>query len=165
MTAETDIEAKLAKVAQSYDAMPYVSVGVKQSQPNRLAAIAQIFGLIVKPLKQARVLEVGSAEGGNILPLALRFPKAEFVGIDISSVQIERGKQHVKALGLNNVRMECRSVTNLRPALGQFDFIICHGIYSWVERPVQDAIFNALKTYLAPHGIGFVSYNVLQAGA
>ena len=161
MTADPDIEANLAEVARSYDAMPYVSVGVKQSQPNRLAAIAQIFGLSPKPLRQARVLEIGSAEGGNILPLALRFPKAEFVGIDISSVQIERGKQHVKALGLTNVRMECRSVTNLRPALGQFDFIICHGIYSWVERPVQEAIFNALKTFLAPQGIGFVSYNVL----
>ena len=148
-------------MAQSYDAMPYVSVGVKQSQPNRLAAIAQIFGLTAKPLAQARVLEIGSAEGGNILPLALRFPKAEFVGIDISPVQIERGRQHVKALGLTNVRMECCSVTNLRPALGQFDYIICHGVYSWVEKPVQDAIFNALKSHMAPQGIGFVSYNVL----
>ena len=161
MTPKTDIEAKLAQVAQSYDAMPYVSVGVKQSQPNRLAAIAQIFGLTAKPLAQARVLEIGGAEGGNILPLALRFPKAEFFGIDISPVQIERGRQHVKALGLSNVRMECCSVTNLRPALGQFDFIICHGIYSWVEKPVQDAIFDALKKHLAPRGIGFVSYNVL----
>ncbi len=141
--------------------MPYVSVGVKQSQPNRLAAIAQIFGLSAKPLAQARVLDIGSAEGGNLLPLALRFPKAEFMGIDISPVQIERGRQHVKALGLSNVHLECCSVTDLRPALGQFDFIICHGIYSWVEKPVQDAIFHALKAHLAPQGIGFVSYNVL----
>ncbi|MEP6827751.1 MAG: class I SAM-dependent methyltransferase [Aestuariivirga sp.] len=161
MTAETDIQANLAQVAQSYDTMPYVSVGVKQSQPNRLAAIAQIFGLAAKPLAQARVLEIGCAEGGNILPLALRFPKAEFVGIDISPVQIERGQQQAKALGVNNLDLHCRSVTDLNPALVQFDFIICHGIYSWVERPVQDAIFGALKSHLAPQGIGFVSYNVL----
>ena len=148
-------------MAQSYDAMPYVSVGVKQSQPNRLAAIAQIFGLSVKTLAQARVLEIGCAEGGNILPLALRFPKAEFVGIDISPVQIERGQQQAKALGLSNLHLHCCSVTNLDSVLGQFDFIICHGIYSWVEKPVQDAIFIALKSHLAPQGIGFVSYNVL----
>ena len=161
MTTETEFQASLAQVAQSYDAMPYVSVGVKQSQPNRLAAIAQIFGLAAKPLAQARVLEIGCAEGGNILPLALRFPKAEFIGIDISPVQIERGQLQAEALGVRNLRLLCRSVTDLDPALGQFDFIICHGIYSWVEKPVQDAILSALKSHLAPQGIGFVSYNVL----
>ena len=161
MTTETDIQANLLQVAQSYDAMPYVSVGVKQSQPNRLAAIAQIFGLAAKPLAQARVLEIGCAEGGNILPLALRFPKAEFVGVDISPVQIERGQLQAKALGVGNLRLFCRSVTELDPALGQFDFIICHGIYSWVEKPVQDAILSVLKSHLAPQGIGFVSFNVL----
>ena len=156
-----DSAPDLAQVAQSYDAMPYVSVGVKQSQPNRLAAIAQIFGLSPKPLERARVLEIGSAEGGNIVPLALRFQNAEFVGIDISPVQIERGKKHVRELALSNVQLVCCSVTDLPANLGQFDFIICHGIYSWVEMPVQNAIFAALKNHLAPHGIGFVSYNVL----
>lgn len=141
--------------------MPYVSVGVKQSAPYRLAAIAQIFGLAAKPLTQARVLEIGCAEGGNLLPLALRFPKATFVGLDISPAQIESGQKYAKALSAGNLQLLCGSVTDLDPALGQFDFIICHGIFSWVERAVQDAIFTALKSHLAPQGIGFVSYNVL----
>lgn len=161
MSAETDTETKLAQVAQSYDAMPYVSVGVKQSQPNRLAAIAQIFGLAAKPLAQARVLELGCANGGNLLPLALRFSQAEFVGVDISPVQIAYGKQQAEALHIKNLDLICCSVTDLPATLGQFDFIICHGIYSWVEKPVQDAIFNALKSHLTAQGIGFVSYNVL----
>ena len=155
-----DAKSNLAQVAQSYDALPYVSVGVKQSQPNRLAAIAQIFGLTAKPLAHSRVLEIGCAEGGNLLPLTLRFPQATFVGIDISPVQIERGQHHVKALGVSNLQLLCCSVTELPSDLGQFDFIICHGIYSWVESFVRDSIFKAIKKHLASQGIGFVSFNV-----
>jgi methyltransferase-like protein len=45
-------------------------------------------------------------------------------------------------------------------ALGQFDFILCHGVYSWVPYNVQEAILAAIRTLLTPEGVAFVSYNV-----
>ena len=41
----------------------------------------------------------------------------------------------------------------------KFDYIIVHGIYSWVPDFVKDAIFEVGKNYLSPHGLIYISYN------
>jgi methyltransferase-like protein len=45
-------------------------------------------------------------------------------------------------------------------ALGEFDFVISHGVYSWVPEDVQVAILSACQKLLAPNGIAYLSYNV-----
>src|SRR4051812_10540274 len=45
-------------------------------------------------------------------------------------------------------------------AFGQFDFVIAHGVYSWVPPDVQDAILSAFRTLMAPTGVAYASYNV-----
>ncbi len=45
-------------------------------------------------------------------------------------------------------------------SLGQFDFVVCHGVYSWVAQNVQQAILAAFRAALAPRGVGYISYNV-----
>src|SRR5262249_6262531 len=42
---------------------------------------------------------------------------------------------------------------------GQFDYIICHGVYSWVPAEVRDKILAICSQNLAPNGIAYVSYN------
>ena len=43
--------------------------------------------------------------------------------------------------------------------LGQFDYIVAHGVYSWVPADVRDAMMRLIKRCLAPSGIAYVSYN------
>ena len=148
-------------IAQSYDEIPYASWPLTSLQPARLAALAQLFGMPFAPPQTARTLEIGCASGGHIIPLAYASPQAHFTGVDLSPVQIHDGQARVKRLGLHNVDLQCRSLTEIGAADGQFDYIVCHGVYSWVPEPVRQAILRLCRARLAPEGIAVVSYNVL----
>jgi SAM-dependent methyltransferase len=63
-------------------------------------------------------------------------------------------------LGLDNVELVHGDIAHLdRAAVGQFDFIICHGVYSWVPHEVQEAILAACGQLLSPSGVAYVGYN------
>lgn len=159
--APGDLEASLARTARKYDLLPYESKPFPQSQPARLAGIARIFGLQSVPLDSARVLELGCASGGNIIPHAARYPNARFVGIDLGKAQVAAGRTRIEFLGLKNIELLCGSFTEIGEEIGSFDYIICHGVFSWVPSAVQDAICSIIRQHLSPLGIACVSYNVL----
>ena len=145
----------------AYDAVPYESHAFPQTAPGHLAAIAYLFGMDTMDVSTARVLEIGCAAGGNLIPFAMLHPQARVVGIDLSSVQVDQGRRRVQALGLWNLELLQGDVAAMDlTALGQFDFIICHGVYSWVPANVQEAILSAFDTVLAPKGVAYISYNV-----
>lgn len=156
-----DIESIIARTALKYDLLPYESKPFAQSQPGRLAAICKLFGLDVAPLETARILELGCASGGNIIPHAVRYPDATFVGVDLARTQVAAGRARIKSLGLKNIEILCQSFTEIDEDLGQFDYIICHGVFSWVPPAVQDAIFRVVRARLSPVGVACISYNVL----
>ena len=145
----------------AYDAVPYESHAFPQTAPGRLAAVAYLLGLDALDVSTARVLEIGCAAGGNLIPFALSHPQAQVVGIDLSPVQVDHGRRRVQSLGLANLELLQGDVASMDLAgLGQFDFIICHGVYSWVPENVQEAILTAFHTMLAPGGVAYISYNV-----
>lgn len=143
----------------SYDEVPYFSRPFSQTHPGRLAVIARLSGLETAPIEGARVLELGCAGGGNLIPLAVALPDARFVGVDLSAVQVAEGRELIAALGLSNIELRQADVLELDESLGTFDYAVVHGVYSWVPRPVQDKILAVLRAHLAPSGVGYVSYN------
>jgi len=116
-------------------------------------------GLRPAPVGRCRVLEIGCAGGGNLLPMALTLPGSTFLGIDLSARQVEEGQKVVSELALKNVTLEHRSVLSVGEADGLFDYIICHGVYSWVPPPVQENILQVCSRNLGPNGVAYVSYN------
>ena len=151
----------LERTAAYYDAAPYTSHAFPLTQPGRLSAIAHMFGLRAPPVPTARVLELGCAAGGNLLPLAQRFPDSTFLGVDLSRVQVEHGRRRLGRLGLKNAELRLGSITEVGEADGIFDYIICHGVYSWVPEQVREAILHVCGTRLADNGMAIVSYNVM----
>lgn len=150
--------AAVAAVGTSYDEVPYESHPYPQSHPDRLATIATLFGMKPAPVTKCRVLELGCAAGGNLIPMAASLPNSEFVGIDSSTRQIGDGQELVDALKLGNIKLRCADfsdVENEEP----FDYIIAHGIYSWVADPVQEKLLEICGKALAPNGVAYVSYN------
>jgi SAM-dependent methyltransferase len=143
-----------------YDVVPYESHPFPQSTAEHLEALAFLFGLDAPALKQARVLELGCAAGGNLIPIAARHPNASMVGVDLSSVQIRQGQAAIDKAQLKNIELRALDITGIDASFGQFDYIICHGVYSWVPAPVQDAILRICSQNLAPEGVAYVSYNV-----
>jgi methyltransferase-like protein len=153
--------ASASRNATSYAEMPYDSSPFRQTHPDRLATLSVLLGLEPPPLPSCRVLELGCASGGNLLPLAVAYPHAQFAGVDVSAVQIAQGQAAVDACGLGNVRLLARSVTEIDERLGKFDYIIAHGLYSRVPNKVQEAILNVCSRNLTEQGVAYVSYNTL----
>ncbi len=145
----------------AYDEVPYESFSYPHTQPPALYTAAKLFNMNPPDFKTARVLELGCASGGNILPLALLYPKAKFHGIDLSARQIEDGKNHIKALKIKNLTLEQMDIMKFPEDAGEYDYIICHGILSWVPGPVQDKILEILAKHLKPNGLAHLSYNCL----
>lgn len=148
-----------SEVGASYDEVPYQSAAFVESHPNRLAVIARLFGLKPAPVDKCRVLELGSSMGGNIAPMAAYLPNSEFVGIDLSPVQISAGQKAIVASGLKNIRLEVRSILDIDENFGKFDYIIAHGVYSWVPEIVRDKIIEVCSKNLSPNGVAYISYN------
>lgn len=151
----------LGQIAASYDDLPYISKPFPKTHPARIGAIARLLGLPAAPAETARVLEIGCASGGNIIPQAFYHPGARFLGVDLGVKQIAEGQAKIAGLGLTNIELRCQSVTELDEAEGQFDYIVAHGIYSWVPEFVSDAILRICRALLAPGGVIMISYNVL----
>lgn len=143
-----------------YDAVPYDSHPFPQSAVEHLEALAYLFGLDAPDPSGARVLELGCAAGGNLIPFAARHPHAHAIGVDLSPVQVAQGAAAVEAAGLSNVELRAFDISQIDASFGQFDYIVCHGVYSWVPGPVQDAILRVCSQNLAPNGVAYISYNV-----
>ena len=148
------------RLRASYDAAPYDSWPITASHIDRLATIARLHGIAAPGADRCRVLEIGCGTGGNLLPLALEFPQSTFLGTDFSSAQIAIGERERAVIGISNLRLEPTNVEDLDASAGEFDYIICHGVFSWVPPRVQDAILRVCSTNLAPNGVAYVSYNV-----
>jgi methyltransferase-like protein/2-polyprenyl-3-methyl-5-hydroxy-6-metoxy-1,4-benzoquinol methylase len=145
----------------TYDETPYQSFPYSQSRPERLATLATLFGMTPPNFETARVLELGCASGGNLIPHAVHYPKGHYVGVDLSKVQIDAGLAEIKALGLKNIELKHCSITDIDASFGKFDYIICHGVLSWVPDFVRDKIFEIANKNLTENGVAYISYNTL----
>lgn len=154
------MENTAADSAKDYDEYPYDSLPFPQSHPDRLATMATLFGMQPARVEKCRVLEIGCASGGNLIPMAFNLPESEFLGIDLSRVQIEDGQQTIAALGLSNVKLTHLNLKDVDESFGEFDYIIAHGVYSWVPTDIQDALLNICRKHLANEGVAYISYNV-----
>jgi methyltransferase-like protein/SAM-dependent methyltransferase len=148
-----------ATVREAYDRVPYPSGSIPSSHLDNLAVRALLFGLEPPDLRRARVLELGCADGGNLVPMAAEIPEGRFLGIDLSPRQIEDGRERLKALGIGNVELRAMSILDVDASLGEFDYIVVHGVFSWVGPAIQDAILRICRENLAPWGVAYVSYN------
>ena len=143
-----------------YDDFLYDDYPFAETHPDWLATLAALFGLQPAPATGCRVLELGCGLGGNLLGMGVALPESEFVGVDLSANQVAVGQAAVEAIGLRNVHLHAMDIQQVDESLGAFDYIVCHGVYSWVPPDVQAAILRICRRQLAPGGVGYISYNV-----
>lgn len=147
-------------MTQDYDAIPYESSPITDAHPYKLAALGHLLGLTPPDPSTARILELGCAEGGTLIPLARLWPQAHLLGLELSAVQTRAGNELIAALGLTNVKIQQADILHIDASLGQFDYIIAHGVFSWVPHEVQEKILSICHEHLSPHGMAYISYNV-----
>ena len=144
-----------------YDQLPYTSRAFPATHPRNLAAVAYLRGMEPAPMENCRVLELGCASGGNLFPMAAHYPQSRFLGIDNSRREIDDGLALGKRLGLRNIDLRAMDIMDIDESLGEFDYIIVHGVYSWVPDEVRQRILEICSRQLSPNGIAYISYNVL----
>src|SRR5262245_54756916 len=143
----------------AYEAHPYESRPISASDISRIETLGLLFGMTPAPADSCRVLELGCAAGANMIAMADRFPLSEFVGVDLAPSQIAEGQRAIDALHMPNVKLTAMSIADIGEEFGTFDYIVCHGVYSWVPAAVQDAILRVCSSHLNPNGLAYVSYN------
>lgn len=142
-----------------YSELGYKSMPFPYTTPATLEAYAALVGISAPNPKTARVLELGATYGGNIISQALFNPDATFVGIELSQEQVEKGNEVIANAGLTNVSLVQSDIASIGSEIGTFDYIIAHGVYSWVDDGVKEALLRLIDEHLAEDGIAYVSYN------
>lgn len=144
----------------SYDSLPYPSKFFLQTHPDRLAAVATLFGMSPAGVETCRVLELGCGNGSNLISHAYHLPGATFVGVDLAQSHIDDARQGAAELGLTNLDFRQMDVADMSAAeFGRFDYIIAHGLFSWVPEFVRDRVLAICNEMLTENGVGYVSYN------
>lgn len=144
-----------------YEELPYASHSIAPSHPRRLATIAHLQGLTAAPWDGCRVLELGCGAGGNLLPMALDNPHGTFVGVDRSATAITQARQAAEELGLDNVTFQEAELETWSYRGPPIDYVLAHGVYSWVAPAARRRILEICRDHLGPRGIGYISYNTL----
>jgi SAM-dependent methyltransferase len=153
--------AMTTDTSTAYDTVAYPSHCCPQAHPDRLATLATLFGMTPAPAERCRFLELGCGDGHNLLALAFALPGSTFVGVDLAPSAIANGKDEARALGLANVDLHCADLLDWTPPDGPFDYVIAHGLISWVPEAVRRRVFELCRDRLAPQGVAYISYNAL----
>ncbi len=143
----------------TFDELPHTCNAMPYAQPDRLATLATLFGMTPPSLSTCRVLELGCCDGSNIIPTAYALPEANITGIDASEPNITTGQAVIDGLKLPNITLKQADILDIDADFGQFDYIIAHGIFSWVTPEVQEKIFSICEHNLAPNGVAYIGFN------
>lgn len=147
-----------------YDVVEYPHRPFSQTNPDRLAVLAMLFGMEPALPSKCRVLELGCGSGGNLIPLADLYPESTYLGLDLAQTPIDAGRKRIESLGLRNIRLEQMDVMDFPASEGEFDYIILHGLFSWVPEPVRIRILEICQKHLSPNGMAYISYNAYPGG-
>jgi SAM-dependent methyltransferase len=153
----------------AYDAVPYDTEANPDAHPRSMATLARLLGRTAAPPSTARVLEIGCGDGEHLIAAASYLPRARFVGFDLAADAVARGTAAARAAGIENVELLHRDVRDVRDvraaglaaADGAFDYVVAHGVYSWVPETIRGDVLAVIRSALAPDGIGFLSVNAL----
>jgi methyltransferase-like protein len=152
-------DPNIDKLKQSYTEVPYYSQAYSNSHPDRLATLGRIFNLSPAPVEKCRVLEMGCAGGGNLIPMAYHLPESEFVGVELNEGHVKTAQKTARDLAIENIRIIQGNIMELDESWGLFDYIICHGVFSWVPESVQDKILSIASENIAENGVAYISFN------
>ena len=149
----------------AYDAVRYSNNPYAQTHPERLATVAILHGLTPPDPFAARVLEIGCGAGGNLMAMASATPGIRALGVDLAAEPIAEGQAAIAEIGLGNIELRQGDLRDLADgSLGEFDYIVAHGVYSWIPADARDALLATIRASLAPDGVAYVSFNAHPGG-
>jgi len=143
-----------------YDQVAYPGVAYPFATPDRMSVFATLHGLAPTLPCESTVLELGCGDGANLLAIAQRFPKARCIGVDASESALAVARRRAAACGLTNVdlhQLDLAALDSPGP-LPPCDYIIAHGLLSWVAPHVRKGILALVGQVLKTSGVAMLSF-------
>ncbi len=110
--------------------------------------------------------DLGCGHGLTTNILAAANPNGQFYANDFNSSHIEQARKLARAAGSKNIFFFDDDLRNFSDReLPGFDFIVLHGVFTWVPDDVRAAIADFIARKLNPGGVVFISYNALPGWA
>ncbi|MFO0613011.1 MAG: class I SAM-dependent methyltransferase [Polyangiaceae bacterium] len=130
--------------------------------PTNLRLVAALNGFRAPRPEGFDYCELGCGMGDTLVALAAANPHARFWGVDLLPGHVAAARRLAEEGGVTNVQLlECDFERLPREALPRFDFVVAHGVCSWISPEKRRAMFDVARALLTPGGIFFVSYNAL----
>lgn len=146
--------------ANPYDAYPYECAPIEWTAPERLAITSVLHGGPAAKLAGYRVLELGCGNGANIIPMAYYRRDSKFVGVDGAGSQLDIADSRRAKLGLSNLAFVHSDFCDMHHAVeGEFDYIVAHGVCSWISGEALQSLLRFCGSHLAPSGLLYLNYN------
>jgi SAM-dependent methyltransferase len=145
-----------------YDELPYESQPIPQTAPEQLALVSRYFGGPAPIIEGCHYLEIGCGSAANLLPLAFYRPRDTYVGLDAAETALSSGREAAERIGLDNLMLVRGELADRASwPEGPFDFVLAHGVFSWVGPEIREALLELVAASLAPEGVACVSYNAM----
>lgn len=142
-------DAHASDVKAMYEVFPYPSPIAGDSVIEDVASgLYSLYG--TRTLEGWRILDAGCGTGHRLVGVARRYPKAQFIGLDMTAASLRVAEQLARKHGVQNVRFEQGDLLNLQLA-GELDLIISTGVIVCLEKPLQG--LQNLASLLAPNGL------------
>lgn len=140
--------------------VPYPTFVHRQAMPLWMTLVAQQQAYRAPDMSQPfRYLELGCAMGIHLHLTAASHPQGHFVGVDFNPQQLLVGQEGIERTEIQNIEFIQASFGDLlEQNLEPFDFIITHGVWSWIAEEHQQAMVNIVDQLLKPNGIFYCSY-------
>lgn len=152
--------------AEYVDDLPYIRQFVPDLSPSRLRLVAALNGVVPPPEADFDYCELGCGHGDTLAALAAANPDARFLGIDLSAAHVASAKRLAREGALENIGVLERDFSALlHEDIGDFDYIVAHGVLSWVSPDKRKALFDFAAAKLKPGGLLHVSYNAMPGWA
>jgi SAM-dependent methyltransferase len=145
--------------------VPYTAAYHRETVPVWIATTATLLGAVPPDLTRPfRYADLGCGSGVTALVVAATMPQAEVWAFDFNPAHVAAGRDVARRAGLTNIIFEEASFDELasrpREALPMFDFIVAHGVMSWISLENRRRLLEVIGQRLVPGGIIFISYNV-----
>lgn len=106
--------------------------------------------------------DLGCGQGVTAAILAATHPQGQFHGIDAMPVHVEHAQGLAAEAEAANAHFHAADFADaLNRPLPRFDYIVAHGVYSWVDGATRAQLRRFIDRRLKSGGLVYVSYNAL----
>lgn len=116
-------------------------------------AIVQWLGANQPGFRPRRILDIGCSAGHNVVPLALAFPDAEVVAVDVAAPMLRYAHARAQSLGAANLTFLQANGEALDYPDGHFDLITTAMFWHETSSTALPRIFAEIHRLLAPGGL------------